>query len=331
VLLEKPKLEFLEILRGGKNLLAFSSGADSTALYFLLKSYGINFDIAIVDYGTRCQSILEIQRAKTLCFWDNKQCHILKSPKIEKNFEHNARIIRYEFFQSLALKETYTNIVLAHQLDDKFEWFLMQFCKGTNINAMLIQPHITQRIKDYEYNILRPMLGISKQEILNYLREQKIFYFEDFSNSNTHFKRNYFRYHFTHKILEEFKKGIAFSFKLLEESKLTLALDDLGGYYCFTSTPKDLYAIDLAYKKLGYILSKKQKFQIQKYLNQQEYSLVFGDKIALEKRNNKIYIFPYLLNVRINKQEREIYRKMNLPKKFRQFYHYQQSLKKLPT
>lgn len=329
MLLGKPKLEFLEILRKGKNLLAFSSGADSTALYFLLKSYGINFDIAIVDYDKRYQSALEVQRAKALCFWDNRECHILKSPKIQKNFEQNARIIRYNFFQTLVLKETYTNIVLAHQLDDKFEWFLMQFCKGTNINAMLIPSYVTERIKDYKYNILRPMLGIPKKEILNYLKEQKIFYFEDFSNFNTSFKRNYFRHHFTHKILEEFKEGITFSFQLLEEFQSTLILDDLGGYYCFDSTAKDFYAIDLAYKKLGYVLSKKQKFEIQKYLNQKEYSLVFGNKIALEKRNGKVYIFPYFLNVPMNKQEKEIYRKMNLPIKFRQFYHYQQSLKNL--
>ncbi|MDE5602397.1 MAG: tRNA lysidine(34) synthetase TilS [Helicobacter sp.] len=327
--MEEPKLEFLEILKEGKNLLAFSSGADSTALYFLLKSYGINFDIAIVDYGIRCQSILEIQRAKTLCFWDNRQCHILKSPKIQKNFEHNARIIRYDFFQSLALKKAYTNIILAHQLDDKFEWFLMQFCKGTNIDAMLIQSCITQKIKGYTYNILRPMLGIPKKEILDYLKRQKIFYFEDFSNFNTSFRRNYFRRHFTHKILGEFKEGIAFSFKLLEEFQSTLPLDDLGGYYCFNSTAKDFYVIDLAYKKLGYILSKKQKFEIQKYLHQKEYSLVFGNKIALEKRNGKIYIFPYFFNIPMNKQEKERYRKMNLPIKFRQFYHYQQSLKNL--
>lgn len=310
--------------------MAFSSGADSTALYFLLKSYGVSFDIAIVDYGKRYQSILEIQRAKTLCFWDNKQCYVLKSPKIEKNFEHNARIIRYNFFQSLVLRHSYTNVILAHQLNDKFEWFLMQFCKGTNINAMLMQSCITQSIKGYTYNILRPMLGVYKKEILHYLKQQKIFYFEDFSNSDTHFKRNYFRYHFTHRILEEFKEGINFSFKLLEEFQSTLPLDDLGGYYCFDSTPKDFYAIDLAYKKLGYILSKKQKFEIQKYLNKQEYSLVFGNKIALEKGNNKIYIFPYISNISINKETKEIYRKMNLPKKFRQFYHYQQSLKTKP-
>ena len=53
-------LEFLDELKNAKNLLAFSSGTDSTALYFLLKEYEISFDIAIVDYGTRKQSKLEV-------------------------------------------------------------------------------------------------------------------------------------------------------------------------------------------------------------------------------------------------------------------------------
>jgi len=56
----------LPLLREGKNLLAFSGGVDSTALFFLLKSEEIPFDIAHVNYHTRAQSAEEAAYAQSL-------------------------------------------------------------------------------------------------------------------------------------------------------------------------------------------------------------------------------------------------------------------------
>jgi len=47
--------EALDTLRGGKSLLAFSGGVDSSALLFLLRDKGIEFDIALVNYQTRLE------------------------------------------------------------------------------------------------------------------------------------------------------------------------------------------------------------------------------------------------------------------------------------
>ena len=159
-------LEFLDELKNAKNLLAFSSGTDSTALYFLLKEYEISFDIAIVDYGTRKQSKLEVSRAKSLCFWDNKKCYTLTSKPIAKNFEAEARKIRYDFFYTLTPQESYQNLILAHQLNDNFEWFLMQFCKGSSIENMQIpKKSLFWEESQRKCHILRPMISISKNQI----------------------------------------------------------------------------------------------------------------------------------------------------------------------
>lgn len=58
-------LDFSEI-KSSKNLLAFSAGIDSTALFFLLLNSNISFDIAIVDYNIREQSKEEVAHAKKL-------------------------------------------------------------------------------------------------------------------------------------------------------------------------------------------------------------------------------------------------------------------------
>ena len=97
-------LEFLDELKNAKNLLAFSRGTDSTAIYFLLKEYEIFYDLAIVDYGTSKQSKLEFSRAKSLCVWDNKKCYTRTTKPSDKNFEAEARKIRYDFFYTLTLQ-----------------------------------------------------------------------------------------------------------------------------------------------------------------------------------------------------------------------------------
>ena len=58
-------LDFSRI-KNSKNLLAFSGGVDSSALFFLLLNHKIDFDIAIVNYNTRDQSKDEIAYALNL-------------------------------------------------------------------------------------------------------------------------------------------------------------------------------------------------------------------------------------------------------------------------
>ena len=55
------------------NLLAFSGGVDSSALFFILMDRGIEFDIAIVNYHKREQSIKEVEYAKHLAKKYNKK------------------------------------------------------------------------------------------------------------------------------------------------------------------------------------------------------------------------------------------------------------------
>ena len=87
------------VVKNQKNLLAFSAGVDSTALFFLLLEQNIPFNIAIVNYNIRNQSKEEVFYAKELAKKYNKEIFIFDT-KIENNsnFEKQARDIRYSFF-----------------------------------------------------------------------------------------------------------------------------------------------------------------------------------------------------------------------------------------
>ena len=65
-LLHSQIAEKLPFLQNSKNLLGFSGGVDSVALFFLLLEFKIDFDIAIVHYHTRKEADDEVTYAKEL-------------------------------------------------------------------------------------------------------------------------------------------------------------------------------------------------------------------------------------------------------------------------
>jgi tRNA(Ile)-lysidine synthase len=60
------KQSTINLLKSSKNLLAFSAGVDSTALFYLLVQNDVQFDIAIVDYNIRSASKDEVSYAREL-------------------------------------------------------------------------------------------------------------------------------------------------------------------------------------------------------------------------------------------------------------------------
>ena len=68
--------KYTVILENSNNLLAFSSGVDSTALFFILIDSKIDFDIAIVNYNLREESNNELNYAKELAKKFNKKIFI---------------------------------------------------------------------------------------------------------------------------------------------------------------------------------------------------------------------------------------------------------------
>jgi len=98
----------LDILKDRKNLLAFSGGIDSSALFYILIENGIDFDLATVNYGLRAESIDEIAYAKNLSNSYKNELFLLN--RRESSFsEKSGRDIRYNFFEKIISKNRYKN------------------------------------------------------------------------------------------------------------------------------------------------------------------------------------------------------------------------------
>jgi tRNA(Ile)-lysidine synthase len=320
--------ESLSYLKGKKNLLAFSAGVDSSALFFLLLEHNIKFDIALVNYNLRKQSKEEEAYALQLAKEHNLKAHIKQAPNFEKNFEKNARDFRYDFFDKLMSEHFYDNLLTAHQLNDQLEWFLMRLTKGAGTSELI---GLEEYSKRKNYVLLRPLLEYGKSELLKYLDHNKHIYFIDESNSNSKYERNLFRNKFTNELMEEYSEGIKRSFSYLKEDKLTL---NKGVKEIFHE--KEIYVltyelessvvrlIDKYLKILGYLLSSAQRLELKK-----ESSLVFGGLWAVEIGEKKIFIAPYI-NFPMPKVFKEECRKLKIPSKVRSYlYKDKIDLKKL--
>jgi tRNA(Ile)-lysidine synthase len=210
--------ETLETLQNGKNLLAFSAGVDSTALFFLLCDANISFDLAIVNYGLRVAAKEEVAYAKELAKKYNKKIYTATAPKFSNNFEANARNFRYNFFEQLIKEHNYTNLITAHQLNDNLEWLLMRLSQGSGVEGLSGMNFVEQR---ENYTIVRPLLHQSKEELLEYLEENRFTYFIDQSNFENRYLRNQFR-PLVNDLLAKGKSGYIKSLQILQSEKENL-------------------------------------------------------------------------------------------------------------
>ncbi len=311
----------VEKLKKSKNLLAFSGGGDSTALFFLLLEHHIPFDIAIVDYGVREQSKKEVRYAKELASKYNKKCFVETAPEIRKNFEATARKIRYTFFEKLIEKHRYDTLLTAHHLGDRLEWFLMQLCKGSGC-LELAGMRIYEKREGYK--LVRPLLQQSKEELTNYLQSHNIRYFHDTTNDDESFMRNRFRHNFAEPLLQKYKEGIRRSFTYMDEDR-DLLLEkceffqegELSCFYKTASHRSTLHCIDTELKKRGFVLSTFEKEQLKKAQNMivgRKYLIVFHDKV--------VCISPYSdTKTTLPKKFKEECRKLKIEPKLRPFFH----------
>ena len=307
----------LSLLKEKKNLLAFSSGVDSSALFFLLIKNNIPFDIALVNYGTRDNSNKEEVHAITLAEEHTLTCHTVQAPKFTSHFEKNARDFRYNFFEGLLEKYSYDNLLTAHQLNDQLEWMLMRLTKGAGVSELLGLEPVSQR---KNYTLVRPLLVYSKNELLSYLEENDYPYFVDESNSDEKYERNHFRKVFSDPLMSEYTEGIRRSFDYLRKDKESLeeafetlyTEKSLRVIKLHTNNVK-VKATDLALKELGYLLSASQRIEIGK-----ENSLVIGGEWAIEIQDNLLFIAPYL-STDMTKEFKEKCRVLKISAKIRPY------------
>lgn len=173
-------------------IVALSGGIDSMVLFDILSQLSNNLVIAHVNHNKRPESIEEYNFIKNMA----KEKRIpFEGYSITNtnstNFHHDSRLQRYDFFRAIAQKYHATKIAVAHHLDDQVETVLMRIVRGTSFKGY---SGIKEIRYDRNVSIIRPLMDIKKDAIIEYAYEHKITYFEDSSNNEDIYTRNRFRH-----------------------------------------------------------------------------------------------------------------------------------------
>ncbi len=177
---------------GDRLLMACSGGVDSVAatglLALLMPSLGHELCVAHIDHGLRPDGEADRGLVATLAAqlelpFVCATLHLEKGP----NLQARARAGRYEALRGLADKERCPRIVTAHHADDQAETLLMRMARGCGQEAIAgIRSH-------RDDHVIRPLLGLSRRDLMTCAEQLGISWREDPSNKDPVYTRNRLR------------------------------------------------------------------------------------------------------------------------------------------
>ncbi len=173
---------------------ALSGGSDSVTLLFTLldlkEEFGLNIYAAHLNHNIRGQEALRDENfVKSLCKEKNiklfLECLDFKTlAKTEqKGLEETARKYRYDFLKRVS--KGY--IATAHNKNDNAETILLNIIRGSGV-------HGACGMDDKKDNIIRPLIEVSKDEIIAYISVNNLKFVTDSTNENTDYSRNRVRH-----------------------------------------------------------------------------------------------------------------------------------------
>jgi tRNA(Ile)-lysidine synthase len=195
--LEQRVLDFIRESRmvsaGNRVGVAVSGGADSVALLRLLESLrhelGITLFVVHFDHMLRgaesdldARFVEELARDHGLEFVNAREDVRGAAAQSGWNIEEAARLLRYGFFERILAGQETTRIAVAHTADDQAETILAHIIRGTGFTGLGgIHPIVESPSGG---TIVRPLLGIRRDDLRAYLRGRGQDWREDASNAD---------------------------------------------------------------------------------------------------------------------------------------------------
>ena len=172
-----------------KLLVAVSGGVDSMVLCYLLNKLNLDFSIAHVNYNLRGNDSYLDEKFISEYTNKNQIDLFLKNVDLsdQKNsIQNKAREIRFSFFNEILSKYNFDFILTAHHLDDNIETIFLNISRGKKVSVFSGMNVVND-------NIVKPLLFIEKNDIVNYAKQNNVTWREDRSNAQNKYLRNYIR------------------------------------------------------------------------------------------------------------------------------------------
>lgn len=209
---------------GDTIVVGVSGGPDSMALLYILNEFKNKMDLNIicahVNHNKRKESEQEKIDLENYCKKNNITFEYIKVTNWgDDNFHNEARSVRYNFFEELVYNYGAKYLMTAHQGDDLIETILMRIVRGSTLKGY---SGFSRIVDKGDYKIIRPLITVTKDEILKFDKKNGIQYAIDESNNEDHYTRNRYRHTVLPFLKQEepniHKKFLKFSETLLKNS-----------------------------------------------------------------------------------------------------------------
>jgi tRNA(Ile)-lysidine synthase len=213
---------------GQKILVAVSGGADSMVLLQALNSpAGKNrWKISIAHFNHQLRGrasdadeklVRQTAKKLKLPFFAARADVKKFAAQSKISIEMAARKLRHEFFARLARAQKISAIALAHHAEDQVELFFLRLLRGAGGEGLAGMKWISPSPADKKFSLVRPLLGFSKAEILEFARANKILFRDDATNFSNDFLRNRIRNKLIPLLQKKYQPGLTKSVLRLME------------------------------------------------------------------------------------------------------------------
>ena len=178
-------------------VIGVSGGADSVCLLFalknLMKELKFTLVVAHVNHGLRGEEAHREERfVKALSGRLDLPCYTTRvdagdvARKEKLSIEEAGRVLRREYFQKVKEKTKSNKIALAHHINDNVETLVMNLARGSGLRGIA-------GMKPVNGDYIRPLLCLTRSEIVEELKEKGISFCVDETNEDNRFMRNRIR------------------------------------------------------------------------------------------------------------------------------------------
>ncbi len=196
--------------------MAVSGGSDSVALLYALRELApelgivlgvvhLNHKLRGADADADAEFTGSLARSLDLDFVLQTADVGARAAEGRDNLEQAARRIRYEFFRQLVAQNHFQRIATGHTRTDQAETVLFRFLRGATTAGLAGVYPVVDDI------IVRPLIGIERAEVLEYLKAAGRTWREDASNQNRELARNRLRHELLPQLAREWNPSLAAS------------------------------------------------------------------------------------------------------------------------
>ena len=197
--------------------LGLSGGVDSTVLLHAAAHYcsttpGRKLKAIHVHHGLSINADVWAKQAQSLCKKLSELFSITIDCIVEKiqidncsgGLEQSARSARYQVFEKHCGPEDV--LLQGHHLDDQIETFFMRAIRGSGLTGLASIPKQRALSRQNNCQILRPLLGIEKSQLITYAQQNQLTWVEDESNQDSKIERNWWRNELLPQIWQRYPK-----------------------------------------------------------------------------------------------------------------------------